>query len=220
MGLTEVVSTDRDMSGDEARELVALAHQQAVDANEIVEDLLTATRLERAALTVAMGSVNVNAQVETTVRRFSGEGVSLTAQMATDLPPAEADDLRVRQILRNLVSNAVRYGGSSIRITTSAVGDGVQVTVADDGAGVPSEDAATIFLPYRRSTRSSHVASVGLGLWISRQLADAMGGSLVYQRTDGWTEFVLKLAAHDLDPRRMVRRFAVESPRSAELGVG
>jgi signal transduction histidine kinase len=220
MGLTEVVSTDRDMSADDARELVALAHQQAVDANEIVEDLLTATRLERAALTVAMGSVNVNAQVETTVRRFSGEGVSLTAQMATDLPPAEADDLRVRQILRNLVSNAVRYGGSSIRITTSAVRDGVQVTVADDGAGVPSEDAATIFLPYRRSTRSSHVASVGLGLWISRQLADAMGGSLVYQRTDGWTEFVLKLAAHDLDPRRMVRRFAVESPRSADLGVG
>lgn len=196
MGLTEIVSTNRDLSGDEARELVALAHQQAVDANEIVEDLLTATRLERAALTVAMNSVNINDEVDTTARRFSGEGIDLSVDTATDLPPAEADGLRVRQILRNLVSNAARYGGSSIRITTMASGDDIKITVADDGEGVPPADETTIFLPYRRSTRSTHAASVGLGLWISRQLAVAMGGSLDYRRVDGWTEFVLTLGAY------------------------
>ena len=215
IGLTEIVSTDRTMSSDEARELVALAHLQAVDANEIVEDLLTATRLERSALSVAMESVDVNHQVYTTVRRFSGEGVDIAVRASQDLPAAGADELRVRQILRNLVSNAVRYGGPSIRITTSLVGDGLQISVADDGEGVPAEDEATIFLPYRRSTRSSKVAaSVGLGLWISRQLADAMGGSLEYRRLDGWTEFVLALGIHGRDTGRSGRRSGVEDRRA------
>ena len=159
-----------------------------------------------------MKAVNVNAEVETTARRFSGEGVGLSVQTTANLPLAEADELRVRQILRNLVSNAVRYGGSSIRITTLAVGDGIQVTVADDGEGVPPEDETTIFLPYRRSTRSSHAASVGLGLWISRQLADAMGGSLDYRRVDGWTEFVLTLGAHRPDNGRATKIPVIEHP--------
>ena len=210
MGLTEIVSTNRELNADEARELVALAHQQAVDANEIVEDLLTATRLERAALSIAMKSVIVNDEVETTARRFSGEGVRLSVHTATDLPSAEADGLRVRQILRNLVSNAVRYGGPSIRITTFAAGDDIKVTVADDGEGVPPEDETTIFLPYRRSTRSIDAASVGLGLWISRQLAVAMGGSLEYRRVDGWTEFVLTLRAHGRDNGYAMLRLGVE----------
>jgi two-component system sensor histidine kinase KdpD len=215
IGLTEVVSTNQTISAGEARELVALAHQQAVDANEIVEDLLTATRLERSALSVAMESVDVNHQVDTTVRRFSGEGVDIVVRAAPDLPPAGADELRVRQILRNLVSNAVRYGGPSIRITTSLSGEGIQISVADDGDGVPSEDEATIFLPYRRSTRSSKVAaSVGLGLWISRQLADAMGGSLEYRRVDGWTEFVLALGIHGRDTGRAGRRSGVVDRRA------
>ena len=212
MGLTEVVATDQDMSRDEARELVALAHQQAVDASEIVEDLLTATRLERSALTVGMMSVDLNGEVDTTVRRFSGVGVDISVQKAPDLPHAQADDLRVRQILRNLVSNAVRYGGSSIRITTLALGARIQATVADNGEGVPPADEATIFLPYRRSTRSNHAASVGLGLWISRQLADAMGGSLEYQRVDGWTEFVLTLTIDGGDPGRAVDMLARGEP--------
>ena len=221
MGLTDIVRTNRDLTGEEVRELVSLAHQQAVDASEIVEDLLTATRLERSALSVAMKSVNVNDEVETTARRFSGEGIDLSVQTATNLPPAVADGLRVRQILRNLVSNAVRYGGSSIRIATMEIGDAIQITVADDGEGVPAEEETTIFLPYRRSTRSSHAASVGLGLWISSQLADAMGGSLDYRRVEGWTEFVLTLGVLGRDNAQVLRRLDAED-RSARpiLGKG
>ncbi len=220
MGLTEIVSTDPDLSREEARDLVIMAHQQAVDASEIVEDLLTATRLERSALSVALEAVDVSAEVETTVRRFVGEGIVLSLQTTSGLPPAAADALRVRQILRNLVSNAVRYGGSSIRVTTDAVGAGIRVTVGDDGDGVPREDEATIFLPYRRSTRSRHAASVGLGLWISRQLADAMGGGLEYQRVDGWTEFVLTLNVHDGGPGQLSTRPRVRNNRSVGHDVG
>lgn len=198
MGLTEIVGTD-DLTLDETEELVALAHQQAVDASEIVEDLLTVTRLERSALSVTLASVDINQEVEITARRFSGAGTDLIVKPDPATPAAVADALRVRQVLRNLVSNAVRYGGSSIKISTHFDGKSVEVTVADDGSGVPKKDEASIFLPYRRSTGSNHAESVGLGLWVSRQLAVAMSGSLEYRRVEGWTEFVLSLPARASD---------------------
>lgn len=199
LGMTEIVTTTEDMTREEAMELIGLAHQQAVDAGEIVEDLLTATHLERAALDVATETVDINHEVATTVRRFAGEGTEVATHLASDLLPAGGDTLRIRQILRNLVSNAVRYGGSTIRVTTMACGDRVHVTVSDDGDGVPPEDERTIFLPYRRSSRGGHSASVGLGLWISRQLAQAMEGDLAYRRVGESTEFVLTLRALEVD---------------------
>ncbi len=154
MGLTRLVGIQPDMTFHEAKELVALAHQQAVDASEIIEDLLTATRLERAALTVTIEPTDVNHEVETTVRRFAGERTGLEVETRMGLSLADADALRVRQILRNLVSNAVRYGGPSIRIATRLHHGRIEVVVADDGDGVPPEDDKTIFLAYRRSTVS------------------------------------------------------------------
>jgi signal transduction histidine kinase len=202
LGLTEIVSMDEEMGAAEARELVAMAHQQAVDAGEIIEDLLTATRLESSVLTVAAERVDVNREVETVVRRVSDEGTVLSLATQEDLPAADADALRVRQVVRKLLSNAVRYGGEAIRVVTSGSDRAIKIVVADDGGGVPPEDEKTIFLPYRRSTRSSHASSVGLGLWISRQLAEAMGGTLEYRRVDGWTEFVLTLAVHTGEPAK------------------
>jgi len=199
IGMTELVGSE-ELDPAEVRELIALAHLQAVDAAEMVEDLLTATRLERSALHVEMTSVDVNGEVETTVRRFVGEGMAIEVGLLVDLPAARGDALRVRQVLRNLVSNAARYGGSSVAVRTTHDGDHVRIVVSDDGDGVPGEDEGTIFLPYRRSTTTKrHLASVGLGLWISRQLAHAMGGSLEYQRLNNRTEFVFIMGRHDTE---------------------
>jgi signal transduction histidine kinase len=210
MGLTDVLQSATDMSPSETEELLGLAHQQAVDATAIVEDLLTASRLESSALSVQVEAVDLDLEVATTVRRFVGEGTMVSIQIGDDVPMARGDSLRVRQILRNLISNAVRYGGSSIRVATRAVGDHVQVVVSDNGQGVPTEDEATIFLPYRRSINARRdAASVGLGLWICRQLAHAMEGTLDYLRVDESTQFILTLGADDRDPARSPHALAV-----------
>lgn len=206
MGLTELVSSGADLSQAETRELLGLAHQQAVDASEIVEDLLTASRLESSALSVDLEAVDLNQEVATTVRRFVGEGTMVSIHIGENVPMARGDALRVRQILRNLISNAVRYGGSAIRLTTRIAGDQVQVTVSDNGEGVPPEDEGTIFLPYRRSTKTRRDASsVGLGLWICRQLAQAMGGTLQYRRVDESTQFILTLGVYGRDPASLLQ---------------
>jgi signal transduction histidine kinase len=224
LGLTAIVGSMDDLAPAEATELVALAHQQALDASDIVEDLLTATRLEGSAMSVQVAEVDLNAEVATTVRRFVGEGTSVTSALAETLPMAWADPLRTRQILRNLVSNAVRYGGPVIGLSTQFVGDEsggyCQVVVSDNGDGVPIEDEGSIFLPYRRSTATrGHAASVGLGLWICHQLASNMGGAIEYRRTDGLTEFVLTLPTGPKRaapiPRQLLDRLRERQQRAA-----
>jgi len=205
LGLTDIVANTANLEPAEARELIAGAHQQAVDANEIVEDLLTASRLEAAALTISAGRVDINAEVATVARRFNGAGSEIGLALADDLAEAWADPLRIRQAIRNLVSNAIRYGGPVVSITTRQAGDAIRISVVDNGDGVPKEDEASIFLPYRRSTKGRRdPSSIGLGLWICRHLAQAMGGYLVYERKDGSTEFVLTVpvARADQNPMR------------------
>jgi signal transduction histidine kinase len=201
VGLTDVVVSMPDLQPSEARELIAMAHQQALDATEIVEDLLTASRLEGSALTLSAGEVDVNAEVVDTARRFQGTGTEIGLSLEDTLPLAWADALRTRQVIRNLLSNAIRYGGPEIQIRSSHDAGTVLVAVVDNGDGVPTEDEATIFLPYRRSTKGRRdAASVGLGLWICRQLAHGMGGGLEYRRSDGLTEFVLTLPSMASQP--------------------
>lgn len=193
LGVTELVAAS-GLSQEESNELLEMAHQQAVDATEIVEDMLTASRIERSALDVIVEPVDVNAQIRAVAKRFQTEGTDVGVEVGAGSLLAQGDALRIRQILRNLISNAVRYGGPSISVSSTLDGSMIDVIVGDDGQGVPPEDEATIFLPYRRSANARRDASsVGLGLWICHQLAHAMNGRLEYRRRGGHSEFVLSL---------------------------
>jgi two-component system sensor histidine kinase KdpD len=99
--------------------------------------------------------------------------------------------------LRNLLSNAKRYGGSTVRISAVIDGESALVSVFDNGPGVPEGDEDIIFEPYIRSTRDEALpGSIGLGLPVSRRLARLMGGDLVY-RYDGGSVFEVRLPAAD-----------------------
>lgn len=104
------------------------------------------------------------------------------------------DPARVRQILRNLISNALRYGGDELRVSVSSDESAGYVTVTDKGPGVPAEDQAAIFEPYQRAHNAPGVtASMGLGLTISRQLARLMDGDVTYRRQADESIFTLTL---------------------------
>jgi signal transduction histidine kinase len=102
--------------------------------------------------------------------------------------------LRVRQIVRNLLTNAVRHGGPNVVVRLDVEGGAALLTLSDDGRGVPSDRADLIFEPYVGSNREGTMpASVGLGLSVARQLTRLMDGDLRYERRDGWTIFTLSL---------------------------
>lgn len=185
-----LAESHRHLPQDEIAELLALASAEADDLSHLVDDLLTYSRLGSGNHQVNAGPVDlhelVNGLLERSVRR-GGHLVSVRGEAE-----AIADPRRVRQIVRNLLTNADRYGGPTVEVHIDA-GDPVTLRVVDDGEGVPQE-ASDVFLAYSRAHDSTGLpGAIGLGLTISRSLAEAMGGSLTHRRTDGWTVFELAL---------------------------
>jgi signal transduction histidine kinase len=195
LGMAETLRERReDLSDQEAVELVAVIAEQSGELAAIVSDLLVAARADIGQLHVNAERVDLRQETEAVLR-----GLSRTHHM--DVPidgdaTAIADPLRLRQIVRNLASNANRYGGGSIKVRLSRPGRWARLEFHDNGTGIDPEDRQRIFLPYQRAhQRYGQPASVGLGLTVSRQLAELMGGSLDYERIDGWSCFVLVLPA-------------------------
>ena len=198
MGMIDL-ALDKDVvpSQEEVRDLIVLARREAADATGIIEDLLTASRMESNVLDVASEPVDLDLEVAKVIDHYPTEGMSIKHTGPRSGVVALADQVRLRQVLRNLLSNAVRYGGKSIAISVHPDGARAHIRVADDGPGVPTGEEETIFLPYRRAANTPrHKSSVGLGLWISRRLAKAMGGDLTYSRVGGQTVFELTLPVY------------------------
>ncbi len=129
--------------------------------------------------------------------KASDHGISLVLPDETHAVPAIGEFRRVLQILLNLVGNAVRYapGGSTVTIVIEKQADFVSICVEDEGQGVPIADRARVFEKFERLGRSGDGGS-GLGLFISRKLARAMGGDLIVtDATAGGASFQLTLPA-------------------------
>jgi two-component system sensor histidine kinase MtrB len=198
--LTAVVgfASELDEHGDEFSEaeradLTSLLAEQSREMANIVDDLLTAARADAGALVVAPEALSV--------RKLVGDVLS-SHPTWVDFAIDEdilvlADPGRARQILRNLLTNADRYGGDTVKIHAHQTsGNTVRLEVRDNGHGIPYQLRSHVFEPYARAkTGSAQPASVGLGLAVARQLARLMGGDVVLSELDGWTVFTLCLPA-------------------------
>ncbi len=103
------------------------------------------------------------------------KGVVITSTVADDLPEVDVDPTRVRQVLANLLSNAVRHSRTAVTVTVVATDDGVLFTVVDDGPGIPADQLDGVF---ERFTRAADSRGSGLGLSIARDLVHAHGGTI------------------------------------------
>jgi signal transduction histidine kinase len=106
------------------------------------------------------------------------------------------DPLRLEQVLTNLVNNAIKYSpdGGTIAIAVTQHADTAQVTVRDHGLGIPPEHREHIFDRFYQAHSRSHRSGMGLGLYISRQIVDLHGGSIIADfPADGGTRFVVTL---------------------------
>jgi signal transduction histidine kinase len=191
LGLSsEVYRTWADLSGDEARELIAMICDEAEDLANIVEDLLAAARIERGGLKVAPVMCDLDPIVETVLSRSAPEGKSLTS---VGEAAAFVDPSRFRQIMRNLMTNAIRYCGDRITVLVGSEGRVTTVEIRDSGGGIPFSDREVIFEPFERGEGVGHgTRSIGLGLAVTRDLARLMDGNITYSH-DG-TESVFRLS--------------------------
>lgn len=191
-GFSEMLLEDESLADPTQRELVGLINSESSELSRMVEDILTAARLEANALTFDEVEIELADEIEAITKLIERSGTTI----ALDCEPVTvvADPLRVRQIIRNLVSNAVKHGGPTITVSVTRKGPMAELIVADDGPGVPGEIEGHLFERYVHDGRRALLAgSVGLGLAIAKSLADEMGGALAYRRREGRTKFVALL---------------------------
>lgn len=184
---------DRYESFDESerRDLLDLIVSQSTEMAELIDDLLVAAREDVGMVNIDAREMSVGDEIAGVLDRWSG----LTAKYEGGQSMlVRADPFRFRQIMRNLLANADRYGREPVVIEISRSDVMGLVTVRDGGEPLPAERWESIFEPYTRAHERPGVpASVGLGLTVSRQLARLMGGDLVYSGADGHSTFTLEL---------------------------
>ncbi len=197
LGYIDVLrETEGQIADDERKEFLTTAAGQAEELSHIIDDLLVAARLEQKTLKITRVPVNLQAQVAQVVEGLETPESHTIEVQATPVR-AWGDPGRVRQIVRNLITNAVRYGGPDIGIHTYSNGNTAHIRVLDNGDPIPGGDIDTIFSPYRvSSSRNVAAGSIGLGLAISRQLANLMDGDITYRHDDANSIFDLELPAH------------------------
>jgi signal transduction histidine kinase len=164
---------------DEAH-LAAILDETKV-LSRLVEDLRTLSLAESGALALHREAIDIGALVRETAASFASQaellGVSLEADASSAMPQVDADPVRAREILSNLVANALRYTprGGRITVVARAEDPGVAVEVRDTGAGIAPEEIDRIFDRFYKSAESR---GAGLGLAIAKQLVEAHGGRI------------------------------------------
>ncbi len=192
-GMALLLAEDPTLAESEsASELLDLIISESGDLARMIEDLLTTARLDAGALHYNFEDVEICEEVYEVVEPMARSGVEIRVQCDPGL--IRADRLRIRQVLRNLLSNALKYGGSGIEVRGRVEGRTYVCSVSDDGPGMARAVADRLFQRFvHQGSATAVTGSVGLGLSIVQALLQGMGGSITHARTEGKTIFAVRL---------------------------
>ncbi|MFI6295882.1 DUF4118 domain-containing protein [Nonomuraea sp. NPDC050790] len=180
-------SDEIDWSPEDRRELLATADESLVRLDRLVANLLDMSRLQAGVLGVGLEAVALEEVVPRAVDDLGPLRDRVEGDVSVELPEIVADPALLERVLVNLMSNAVRYSPpeQKVVITASWHGRHVEIRVIDRGPGIPQDAHDRVFLPFQRLGDRDNHTGVGLGLALSRGLAEAMGGTLVPDETPG-----------------------------------
>ncbi len=193
--LTEMLMDDlehEDVS-TRTRERVATIDVETGHLVQMVNELLDLSRIEQAAAPIRQDEVLLPPLVAGTLQRLrtfaERQGVILVELVPDDLPPVRGDEERLDQLLMNLLHNAIKFSpqGGTVTITTDEHPDRVVVSVTDHGIGIPQKDRDRVFERFYKVDRARQrgLGGTGLGLAIARHIAEAHGGRLWLQSSEG-----------------------------------
>jgi two-component system, OmpR family, sensor kinase len=147
----------------------------------LIDDVLDTSRIEAGTFSFTFSDVDLGELLRDVVAsaELAQDEVALSADVGA-LPHVRGDRERLRQVIQNLVDNAVKYSSAGGRVHVRAVPDNdhVQIDVADEGPGIAPEDHELIFEKFGRSSGGATKPGTGLGLFIARSIAEAHGGTL------------------------------------------
>jgi signal transduction histidine kinase len=157
----------------------------------LINEILDISRIESGRLVVSLRPVALDALVQECVGivmlQASDAGIDLQVGEITTLP-VRADQHRMKQILLNLLANAIKYNRPEghVTVSTELFDDHVRLSVSDTGLGISPELTERLFIPFDRlNAEATGIEGTGLGLALSKSLSEAMGGTLTFDSTPG-----------------------------------
>ena len=201
-----LLEREDELTPEQRHQMLEMVATQASRLSEITEAVLLATQLDRDSLSVETEPVDLGELARSTIATMKTH-LPETAEVEVDVAPqvtaATGASDRIQQVLVNLVDNALKYGGHTPVVVRVEEANGfVRLVVADSGPGIPHVEQSRIFEKFYRSgpelTRAA--GGTGLGLYISRELVQRMGGTLRVRSEPGaGASFVVELPSAEYD---------------------
>jgi signal transduction histidine kinase len=219
-GFAELLMLDRDSLTPKQVETVEIILDNCRHLVRLLNDLLDLARSDAGRLGITPQPTEVAPLIEDVVRTMRAQTESenqiLTQQIEPELPLIYVEADRIRQILVNLLTNAHEYSpeGASIGVMARVVGDEVEISVTDNGPGIPESQLEHIFERFVRGDAglTQRVGGTGLGLAISKSLIELHGGTLAAASTPGvGSTFSFRLPAAGVAPGASPDRTAAEA---------
>ncbi|MDX6368712.1 MAG: two-component system, OmpR family, sensor histidine kinase KdpD [Gaiellaceae bacterium] len=173
----------RELTADQRQSFLALIGDETSRLADLIGDVLDTSRIEAGTFSFTFSDVDLGELLRDVVAAadLAQDEVRVSAEVSGPLPPVRGDRERLRQIVQNLVDNAVKYSpaGADVRVSANSEDGRLRIAVADDGPGIPFDDQKLIFDKFGRATVDGGTKpGTGLGLFIARSIAEAHGGSL------------------------------------------
>lgn len=204
-----LVDADRPLPPEhQVRRAFAVVRRQVARLTRMVDDLLDATRVEAGQLTIELLEVDLRPVVRDVGELFerASELHSVRVELPDEPLVVRCDAQRIEQTLTNLVSNAIKYSprGGVVRIVARREGDTAQISVSDQGGGIPAWDMDGIWEPFRRKGVSQEsISGVGLGLWTAQRIVHAHDGKITVESEVGLgSTFTIALPLASTSPLR------------------
>jgi PAS domain S-box-containing protein len=182
---------ERDFDADSRRRYLEIVFAETKRLGKLIDDFLDLQRLEAGALGHHFEPVALIPLIEEAVEMFArtSDAHRYTTQLPADLPRVRADADRLRQTLRNLISNATKYSpdGGAVTVSAEVCETGVRVAVRDEGIGMDAETQSKLFTRFYRadSTATRRIGGTGLGLALVKEIVEAHGGEVGVESEPG-----------------------------------
>jgi two-component system sensor histidine kinase KdpD len=185
--VSSLLSGDIDLRLEDRRELLLAADESLDRLAALVDNLLDMSRLQAGVLSIDVQPTAVDEVMARALDDIGPDALGVVVEPAADLPLVMADPGLLERVLANLVSNALRYSPTATppHLTSSRLGERVEVRIVDRGPGIPPDQWDRVFLPFQRLGDTDNTTGVGLGLALARGLTEAMGGTLEPEETPG-----------------------------------
>jgi PAS domain S-box-containing protein len=194
---------DLELPDDLETKLLNVIVEESTRLTAIVNDLLLASQLDAGRLDVRIESCDALALAESVAaaaRTHLPENVRVEIEPAAEsVPPVAADEAQLRQVLDNLLDNAIKYSpaGGDIRLGLETADSAVRFSVADPGLGIPASERDRVFEKFYRldPDMTGGIGGTGLGLYIARELVRRVGGKIWVEGNNGGSVFYVEIPA-------------------------